>query len=285
MARCIRAVMLLLCLGFFTQMPVAQVTVDFSSAPKPQSSNSLLSVEDVIKLAKAGISDDVIVAQIKKRPQPFDLTTDQLLQLKASNVSDRVIDEMVGTNAAPSPPVRSNAVAPTEPHQPVVPTDIQSLSDGFYYRDSQGWKALEPISMSGGGLKHAGKMLVPGLTPQMVWTFRGTSAPVQVREMRPTFCIKELPSLSGIAGRTGRDVVIVRFDKKADHRELQTTNGGNMFTFKSGLSKDRTPDVTTKEVSDGVFIVTPNEDLKPGEYLLTFSALGVSGYDFGITTQ
>ena len=59
-------------------------------------------------------------------------------------------------------------------------------------------------------------------------------------------------------------------------------NGGSMFTFKTGLSKDRTPDITTKTVADGVFIITPNQDLPPGEYLLTFGALGTTGYDFGI---
>ena len=163
-----------------------------------------------------------------------------------------------------------------------VPKDVQSLADGFYYQSSQGWKMLEPISMAGGGLKHVGKMFVPGLTPQMVWTFRGAEAPVQIEDKRPTFCIKELPSLASVAGRSERDLVIVRFDKKKDRRELQTTNGGNMFTFKAGLSKDRTPDITTKTIADGVFIVTPNEDLKPGEYMLTFGALGNTGYDFGV---
>ncbi len=76
--------------------------------------------------------------------------------------------------------------------------------------------------------------------------------------------------------------MIVRFDKKKDHRELQTTNGGNVFTFKGGLSKDRMPDITTKTVSDGVFMVTPTEDLKPGEYMITFDAVGTDGYDFGV---
>jgi hypothetical protein len=85
-----------------------------------------------------------------------------------------------------------------------------------------------------------------------------------------------------MAGRTGRDLLIVRFDKKKDHRELQTTNGGNMFTFKAGMSKDRMPDITTKTVGDGVFMVTPTEDLKPGEYMITFSVLGATGYDFGV---
>jgi hypothetical protein len=97
-----------------------------------------------------------------------------------------------------------------------------------------------------------------------------------------TFCIKESPELATVAGRSRRDLLIVRFDKKKDHRELQTTNGGSMFTFKTGLSKDRMPDITTKMIAEGIFLVTPNEDLKPGEYMVTFGTFGISGYDFGI---
>src|SRR6266852_8853264 len=156
-----------------------------------------------------------------------------------------------------------------------VPNDIPSLSDGFYYKASQGWQKLEPLSMAGGGLKHMGKMFVPGLTPQMVWTFRDAESPVQLTNKRPTFYVKEMPQLANIAGRSGRDLLIVRFDKKKDHRELQTTSGGNMFTFKSGLSKDRMPDITTKTIADGIYAVTPTEDLKPGEYMITFSSLGI----------
>jgi len=123
---------------------------------------------------------------------------------------------------------------------------------------------------------------VPGLTPQFVWTFRGAESPAQITDKRPTFCIKEMPATAEIAGRSRRDLLIVRFDKKKDHRELQTTNGGNMFTFKAGLGADRMPEITTKALAGGIFMLTPNEDLKPGEYMVTFSSLGVSGYDFGI---
>ncbi len=169
--------------------------------------------------------------------------------------------------------------------QDTTPKDTQPSDDGFYYNGQHGWQKLQPISMAGGGLKHAGKMFVPGLTPQMVWTYRGAEAPVRIPERRPIFCVKELAALASVAGRSERDLVIVRFDKKKDHRELQTTNGGNMFTFKAGLSKDRTPDITVNAVSDGVFIINPNQDLLPGEYLLTFSAMGTTGYDFGISSQ
>jgi len=155
-------------------------------------------------------------------------------------------------------------------------------SDGAFYRNGREWKPLQQLSMAGGGVKHAGKMFVPGLTPQMVWTFRGSEAPIQIEDRRPTFYVKEPPVLEIIAGRSERDLVIVRFDKKKDHRELQTTSGGNMFTYKAGFSKERLPDITVKKIADGLFAVTPNEELKTGEYMLTFSALGNTGYDFGI---
>jgi hypothetical protein len=158
---------------------------------------------------------------------------------------------------------------------------VQSLPDGFYYQTSQGWQNLQPLAMAGGGLKHVGKMFVPGLTPQIVWTFRDAESPAQIEDRRPAFCIKELPALANIEGHSRRDLLIVRFDKKKDHRELQTTNGGNMFTFKAGLSKDRMPDITTKTLADGIFMVTLNEDLKPGEYMVTFVPLGIAGTTSG----
>jgi hypothetical protein len=177
----------------------------------------------------------------------------------------------------------SSLVVPTLcQNQPDIAQKDVQLADGFYYKNQQVWDKLQPIMMAGGGAKHMGKMFVPGLTPQIVWTYRGAEAPIQIPERRPNFLVKELPALANIAGRSERDLVIVRFDKKKDHRELQATNGGNMFTFKAGLSKDRTPDITVKTISDGVFSVTPTQDLIPGEYLLTFSAMATSGYDFGI---
>ena len=45
----------------------------------------------------------MIIAQIKKRLTPFDLSTDQLLQLKSAHVSDRVIQAMMGTQSAATP--------------------------------------------------------------------------------------------------------------------------------------------------------------------------------------
>ena len=52
-------------------------------------------INGVIRLSKAGLSDDLIIEQIKKKGQHFDLSTDQLIQLKATSVSERVIAVMI----------------------------------------------------------------------------------------------------------------------------------------------------------------------------------------------
>jgi hypothetical protein len=88
--------------------------------------------------------------------------------------------------------------------------------------------------------------------------------------------------MTNVPGHSERDIVLVRFDKKKDHRELQMTSGASVFTFKAGFSKEKTPDIVVNRISESVFTITPQQDLAPGEYLLTFG-LGASGFDFGIT--
>lgn len=59
------------------------------------SQSKTITVEDVIKLTKAGLNDDIIIQQIRKSGQTVGLSTDQLLQLKSAQVSDRVIQALI----------------------------------------------------------------------------------------------------------------------------------------------------------------------------------------------
>jgi hypothetical protein len=172
---------------------------------------------------------------------------------------------------------------PAKQDQPAAtqPIKLDGLADGIYYQNGEKYIALDPLMMSGGGAKHMGKMFVPGLTPQMVWTYRGAEAPARFADGKPVFYYKQSPQMATVPGRSYRDLVIVQFDKKKDHRELQTTNGGNMFTFKAGIGKDKLPDINVEKVSDGLYKITLKQDLKPGEYLIAFG-MGTTGYDFGV---
>lgn len=93
------------------------------SAPPANRLKSRLTVEDVVHLASAGISEEVILAEIRSKHQSFDLSTDRLLQLKAAGVSDRVIRAMIErpSQAARTQPAShgsSTAAAPPSPARP-----------------------------------------------------------------------------------------------------------------------------------------------------------------------
>jgi hypothetical protein len=164
---------------------------------------------------------------------------------------------------------------------PALPTPE---ANGAYYKSAADqFVKLESISMAGGGAKHMGKVFVPFGTPQMVWTYRGAEAPIKIIEKRPVFYVRNYAAILDGPYTGVRNAVIVRFDKKSDHRELQTTSGGNAFTLKSGFSKERVVELEAKKIGDEVYSLTPTSDIPPGEYLLTFNSTGSSGYDFSVS--
>ncbi len=85
-----------------------------------------LTVVDVKALVKAGISDDLVISQIRNSRTVYHLTTADIIDLKNSGVSEKVIDFMINTptqvqsaqvagvvGAAPPPPlVEQVVVAP-----------------------------------------------------------------------------------------------------------------------------------------------------------------------------
>jgi hypothetical protein len=85
-------------------------TVVYSS-PAPESTQAVQSsrlvpasnqgqpvgVVDVKALAKGGIGEDVIISQIRNSQAVFHLTTAEIIDLKNSGVSDKVIDFMINT--------------------------------------------------------------------------------------------------------------------------------------------------------------------------------------------
>jgi len=69
----------------------------------------------IIKLVKAGLSDDLIVTTINAQPGNYDVSTDGLIALKTGGASDKVVSAIV-LKASTAPPV-----APVQPSPPVAP--------------------------------------------------------------------------------------------------------------------------------------------------------------------
>ena len=63
-----------------------------------------LGLADIKALAKAGVSDEVIISQIRNSRVVYRLTTAEIIDLKDSGVSQKVIDFMINTPSLYPPP-------------------------------------------------------------------------------------------------------------------------------------------------------------------------------------
>ncbi len=61
----------------------------------------------VVKLVKAGLSEDVILSIVKTSPCAYDTSADALIALKNSGVSDKLISAMVVKASVVKPPAQS----------------------------------------------------------------------------------------------------------------------------------------------------------------------------------
>ncbi|HWZ56189.1 MAG TPA: hypothetical protein VNZ63_08975 [Verrucomicrobiae bacterium] len=96
-----------------TQQSAPSSAAQSPSAPKPATTKPVakpvpaaMTNRDVIALVKAKISDDIIITKIKQSKTRFDTSTDGLVALKQTGVSDQLIAVMVdagsSSDAAPS---------------------------------------------------------------------------------------------------------------------------------------------------------------------------------------
>ena len=68
-------------------------------AQRLQEGGQVLTNASVIKLVRGGFRDKAVIAIINTRPTRFDLSTERLIELKKSSVSERVILAMIGREA------------------------------------------------------------------------------------------------------------------------------------------------------------------------------------------
>jgi hypothetical protein len=136
-----------------------------------------LNNDSVIKLVKAGMSDDLIITTINAQPGSFDVSPDGLIALKSAGASDKVVSAIVVKAAAapppapaapapppaapapppPPPPPPAPVVAPAPPPppapaEPALPPGIDLV--GVYFKDASGaWKPIssEIVSAKLGG--------------------------------------------------------------------------------------------------------------------------------------
>lgn len=72
-----------------------------------------LNNESVIKLVKAGLTDDLILSTVNASPGAYDTSADGLIALKTAGVSDKVVAALVVRASAPTPGAQPTAAPPS----------------------------------------------------------------------------------------------------------------------------------------------------------------------------
>ena len=88
-----------------------------SSKGRAQSSESF-TVDGVVDLVQAGLSDDLIIVSLRKEGKSFDLGPADLIRLKKANVSENVIKVMLDPKAEIKPPAPAPVQSPPTVAQP-----------------------------------------------------------------------------------------------------------------------------------------------------------------------
>jgi len=216
-----------------------------------------LNNDSVIKMVKAQLSDDVIVATINASSGAYDTSPDGLIALKQAGVSDKVIAAIVAKSTASAPDSAApSAPASPEPAAPLPPS-VENL--GAYYKDSGGNFQPLPsevvIFQSGGMVKRvasAGLMkedlngLVGGMRSRLV-----VSTPV-------TF-ILHVPQ-----GRTASDYELVRLHIVGNNRQFQSVAGGLIHESSSSLRDEI--DFLSKQIGPSAYQIVLGSEIGEGEF-------------------
>ena len=87
----------------YTAQPITQAQAPTTASsvqqqPMPPNNQKLpMTVADIKALAKGGLSDDIILSQVRSQHAVFHLTTFEIIDLKTGGVSEKVIDYMINT--------------------------------------------------------------------------------------------------------------------------------------------------------------------------------------------
>src|SRR5580765_8212842 len=92
--------------------------VPISRGAQQASSAAPLAVDDIVKLSKDGFPEDVIIARIKKYGKPFDLSTEEMGELRRLGISDSVIKTLIDPSQPYIPPPRPDPAPP--PPKPIA---------------------------------------------------------------------------------------------------------------------------------------------------------------------
>jgi hypothetical protein len=214
-----------------------------------------LNNDSVIKLVKAGLSDDLIVSTINGSPGTYDTSADGIIALKTAGASDKVLAAIVQKGTAPAPVAAAPAPAPAAAS--ALPAGIDEV--GVYYKDKSGaWTALMPEIVnfkSGGFLK---SIATDGIMKgDLNGHIHGGRA--RISTTFPVVLAVYVPEGTAIT-----EYQLLRLRTHPDSREFRSVTGG-VFHVSGGATRDAM-EFKTDKIMSRVYQITLESGTGLGEY-------------------
>jgi hypothetical protein len=220
----------------------------------------------ILKMAKAGLSAEIVSATVNANPGHYDVSPDAMIALKKAGVGDAVIAAMIAKNSgggaqtqasaggagfalASAPSAASNANG--------LPPGVDSV--GVYVKDASGnWAEVDAEVVNfktGGALKHISSAgIVKGDLNGNVAGFHS-----RLGLHSPAEFILYVPE-----GTSPGEYQLIRFRVSSNSREFRSLTGGVAHT--SGGAVRDTVEFTSRKIAPRVYQVTVGGDRGKGEF-------------------
>lgn len=211
-----------------------------------------LNNDGVIKMVKAGLSEDVVAAAVSSTPGIYDTSAEALVALKSAGVTDKVIVAMVAKASGVA-----NSPAPAASVSSALPPGIDEV--GVYYQNKSGtWISLMPEVVnfkSGGAMK---RFATYGIVKEDTnGHIEGKSAKTQVS--LPVVFAVYVPEGTAIT-----EYQLVRLHQQSNSREFRSVTGG--VIHESGGAKRDLVQFQPEKIAPRLYQVTIDPSAGKGEY-------------------
>jgi len=225
----------------------------------------------VIKLTKAGLSDDLVINTINSQPGSYDTTTNGLIALKTAGVSDNVISAMLLKNNAasqPTPAVQSRPdYAAAAPAASAIPPEVDDI--GAYYKDQSGhWNEItaEIVNWKTGGVLKS--IATDGIVKGDVnGNIKGSKSPLTLPA--PVDII-----IRAAEGNQIGEYQLLHLHSHSHDREFRSVTGG-VFHESGGAQRDNIS-FESKKIGPHTYEVLLPATVEKGEYGLLPPGEGVA---------
>jgi len=258
------------------------------------SDSEVITNEDVIAMAKAGLGNDIIITSIRQAASTdFDVSPSGLIQLKQAGVGEVILEAILRTESAAQLTQPPSQVDDSKQLDVNVALSLQQTSTealtgeqaGIYFRASEGLIPVEPAVFSGqrtGGFfsgltalvprgrraalrSPRAQLRVPTSTPELYFYFENAGAGLS--NTGPGMFTGFMNGAS-----SPNEFVLVKMEQKKNQREVDLGRDW-IFGSRGGVNFDDVVDIIFERLQTGVYRVTPATPLEPGgEYAFFYAA-------------